>query len=83
MEKEDSEPQKSDLPGSVDSGKLNSAGQTLRWSDVKITDPDEDQELLEKEEDVVKKTEIETFILLCCFKFIARKLYNIGTTMFM
>ena len=42
MEYTDSEPQKSDLPGSVDSGKLSSVGQTIRWSDVRITDPDDD-----------------------------------------
>ena len=57
MEKKDSEPQKSDLPGSVDSGKLNSAGQTLRWSDVKITDPDDDQEQLVIKEDDVKNNQ--------------------------
>ena len=56
MEYTDSEPQKSDLPGSVDSGKLSSVGQTIRWSDVRITDPDDDQEHLEKEEDVVKNS---------------------------
>ena len=67
----DSEPQKSKLPGSVDSGKLNSEGQTLGWLDVIIRDPDDDQEHLEIEEDVPKK---RTLIL-----FISHPLANVST----
>ena len=67
----DSEPQKSELPGSVDSGKLNSEGQTLGWLDVIIRDPDDDQEHLEIEEDVAKK---KTLIL-----FISHPLANVST----
>ena len=67
----DSEPQKSELPGSVDSGKLNSEGQTLGWLDVIIRDPDDDQEHLEIEEDVPKK---RTLIL-----FISHPLANVST----
>ena len=70
MEK-DSEPQKSELPGSVDSGKLSSEGQTLGWLDVIIRDPDDDQEHLEIEEDVAKK---KTLIL-----FISHPLANVST----
>ena len=70
MEK-DSEPQKSELPGSGDSGKLSSEGQTLGWLDVIIRDPDDDQEHLEIEEDVAKK---KTLIL-----FISHPLANVST----
>ena len=69
--KKDSEPQKSELPGSGDSGKLNSEGQTLGWLDVIIRDPDDDQEHLEIEEDVAKK---KTLIL-----FISHPLANVST----